>query len=435
MKQLLLLAVLATLALAGQKRYDGYQVYEVKAKDKLSFEVLIQLYHESSNYDFWTEPRGLDRSIQIMVAPAHQQTFVEIMQAFNIEYSIKFSNVQSLIDEGRKDINPASLLPKVHRGNSREARYSLNWTSYSDYPAILEFINELVTKYPNLISSTKIGTTVQGNDILMVKISTGGSNKKSIVADAGIHAREWISPAFMSWLIHELVENYAAHPQYVDNLDWYLIPVLNPDGYRYTFAANGDRLWRKNRNPNAGSPCIGTDLNRNYGYFWNTGGSSALPCSDVYHGGAPWSQLESVAARDAILAITNGEVYVAMHSYSEDMLYPWGMTYDPAPNNAELDALGQAFVKAVKAVEGTPYISAQSSSGLYIASGCTDDWAMSTRAEGGPGIPYSYTLEMRPGPNGASGFQLPANQILPNNLELWEGFKVIADFVITGKLP
>ena len=43
----------------------------------------------------------------------------------------------------------------------------------------------------------------------------------------------------MTWMIHELVENYAAHPQYVDNLDWYLIPVLNPDGYRYTFAPNG----------------------------------------------------------------------------------------------------------------------------------------------------------------------------------------------------
>lgn len=36
----------------------------------------------------------------------------------------------------------------------------------------------------------------------------------------GIHAREWIGPAFITWLIRELVENYAAHPQYVDNIDW-----------------------------------------------------------------------------------------------------------------------------------------------------------------------------------------------------------------------
>ena len=124
-------------------------------------------------------------------------------------------------------------------------------------------------------------------------------------------------------------------------------------------------MWRQNRNPNAGSACIGTvkinsfkkpkktlilkgfeqDLNRNYGYFWNTGGSSALPCSDTYHGGAPWSQRESAAARDAILAITNGQVYVAMHSYSEDMLYPWGMTYDQAPNNDELVSYCTSILK------------------------------------------------------------------------------------------
>jgi hypothetical protein len=39
----------------------------------------------------------------------------------------------------------------------------------------------------------------------------------------GIHAREWISPAFVTWLINELVENYAAHPEYVDNVDWYVV--------------------------------------------------------------------------------------------------------------------------------------------------------------------------------------------------------------------
>lgn len=61
----------------------------------------------------------------------------------------------------------------------------------------------------------------------------------------GIHAREWISPAFVTWLIHELVENYAAHPQYLDDIDWYIMPVINPDGYRYTFAADGVRFFIK----------------------------------------------------------------------------------------------------------------------------------------------------------------------------------------------
>jgi murein tripeptide amidase MpaA len=32
----------------------------------------------------------------------------------------------------------------------------------------------------------------------------------------------------------ELVENNAAHPQYTENLDWYFMPVINPDGYEFT---------------------------------------------------------------------------------------------------------------------------------------------------------------------------------------------------------
>lgn len=38
----------------------------------------------------------------------------------------------------------------------------------------------------------------------------------------GIHAREWIAPAYVTWMIRELVENYAAHPEYVDNIDWFV---------------------------------------------------------------------------------------------------------------------------------------------------------------------------------------------------------------------
>ena len=52
---------------------------------------------------------------------------------------------------------------------------------------------------------------------------------------------------------------------------------------KYGTTMRQDRLWRKNRAPNTG-PCIGTDLNRNFDFYWNTGGSSNLECADTYHG-------------------------------------------------------------------------------------------------------------------------------------------------------
>ena len=48
-------------------------------------------------------------------------------------------------------------------------------------------------------------------------------------------------------MVNELTENAAAHQDLIDQLDWYILPVTNPDGYAYTIS--DDRFWRKTRYP------------------------------------------------------------------------------------------------------------------------------------------------------------------------------------------
>ena len=64
----------------------------------------------------------------------------------------------------------------------------------------------------------------------------------------------------------------------------HILPLVNPDGYEYShttvnfvifneiiffkFHLIKNRMWRKNRRPNTGSSCVGTDLNRNFGFQW-----------------------------------------------------------------------------------------------------------------------------------------------------------------------
>ena len=84
--------------------------------------------------------------------------------------------------------------------------------------------------------------------------------------DSGIHAREWIAPAVGTWMLNELVENYANHPELVDNLDWYFLPSHNPDGYRKSHT--DDRMWRKTTTHYENDFCQGTDANRNFDYHW-----------------------------------------------------------------------------------------------------------------------------------------------------------------------
>ncbi len=63
---------------------------------------------------------------------------------------------------------------------------------------------------------------------------------------SGIHAREWISPATAVFLMDTLVQGLPEGDEdLLAGFDWYFLPIINPDGYAYTW--NEDRNWRKTR--------------------------------------------------------------------------------------------------------------------------------------------------------------------------------------------
>ena len=52
------------------------------------------------------------------------------------------------------------------------------------------------------------------------------------------------------------------------NLNFHIVPVVNPDGYEYTRSSPNNRMWRMTRSKNPGQKCLGVDGNRNYEYHW-----------------------------------------------------------------------------------------------------------------------------------------------------------------------
>lgn len=71
--------------------------------------------------------------------------------------------------------------------------------------------------------------------------------------------------------------------------------------------------------------CYGTDLNRNFEYMWMYAGASNNSCTEIYAGPEPFSEPETRALRDWILANNeHAKLYLAFHSYGEMMLFPWG---------------------------------------------------------------------------------------------------------------
>ncbi|KAF4527814.1 hypothetical protein B566_EDAN016438, partial [Ephemera danica] len=126
------------------------------------------------------------------------------------------------------------------------------------------WIDGILTAYPSVATAQSLGTSSEGRDIRAIKISSGGSGKPVIYVDSLIHANEWISlPATLN-LISELTENGNAM---LATADFYIVPIVNPDGYEYAFTT--DSSWRKNRQSNPGSTCIGVDPNRNFAVHFN----------------------------------------------------------------------------------------------------------------------------------------------------------------------
>ncbi|MER3515146.1 MAG: carboxypeptidase, partial [Chloroflexota bacterium] len=145
-------------------------------------------------------------------------------------------------------------------------------------------------------------------------------------------------------------------------------------------------LWRKNTDNDDGctNPSSwGVDLNRNYNFKWGVAGSSGNPCAETYRGPSAASEPETQAHQNLILSlfpdqrgpgdndpapITATGILISLHSYSELVLWPWGWTSAPAPNAADLQAIGVKFATY-------NHYRPQQSWYLYPTSGTTDEYA------------------------------------------------------------
>ncbi|XP_072021623.1 carboxypeptidase B-like [Amphiura filiformis] len=271
---------------------------------------------------------------------------------------------------------------------------------------------------PKPFSARKLGW---GLESMRLAISSGGS-KRVIHIQGGIHAREWISPATMMYMANQLATTYntdATVKAMVDNYDWYIIPSLNVDGYAYTWS--NDRMWRKNRQPNPSSSCVGTDLNRNYPYQWGGTGASPNKCSETYRGASALSGPEVTVVHNWIQQFSgNMALFIDFHNYGQLWLYPWGYTGNgntPQPDQNDQKAIANEATAALQSQFGTSYFVGMSGPDMYPASGASEDYGYGTL-----GVKYTYVVELRD--EGRYGFSIPERMIEDSGIETFEALKV-----------
>ncbi|CAM0136676.1 hypothetical protein VKS41_003484 [Umbelopsis sp. WA50703] len=418
-----------------QARFDGYKVVEAcLTKTEDIRDIMNWIDHQG--FDIWKTPTT-DTCFHVRV---DDRQYTELINHLPVSstHKVIIPNVQSLIDETVQSMS----------SNMSQADDFLS--HYHKYDEIIIFMKNISDTYPDLVDLFTIGKTYEGRDIWGITIKSKKARegptsfwteltqwwnpqaKKAkphhkemeLIMHGGQHAREWISVAVLTYFIETLTSKYGQDKhitKLVDEFSWTLIPVMNVDGYIYSHEQN--RMWRKNRQPTPFPFCSGIDLNRNWGYEWNRGGSSANPCSEAYMGPEAFAAVETKLMADFVASRKHALMYIDFHSYSQLWMTPFGSDCNERPKDEEnLEELALGATKALKAVHGTSFAAGSVCKIIYQASGGSLDWTYAVA-----NVKYSFAVELRD--VGRYGFLLPEDQIIPSGEETLAGILFAAKFI------
>jgi Zinc carboxypeptidase len=286
------------------------------------------------------------------------------------------------------------------------------WRSWDEPGGIRDELYEIAKKSPSIVKLEVIGHSLQGREIIALKVTKNARKlpdgaRPHVFYMATIHAREWIAAEVGRRLLRHFVDNYGKDAEVtnlVDTRELWFVPIVNPDGYQYTFDV--ERLWRKNLRDNNRDGQItvgdGVDSNRNYDEKWNydNEGSSSNFSADDYRGTSAASEPETVAIQN-LLKRLRFRFMVTYHSYGELLLYMWGFQVQ-TPTADDPIYVAMSGTDAKPAIPGyDPGVGAD----LYITNGTTDDYAHAKTNTLG------WTPELSEGCDGC-GFVFPDDEAL-----------------------
>jgi hypothetical protein len=412
----LVLCGLVALALAEKVKYDNYKVFRITPKNEEERSILLDFEANNPGVIFWKHVRKVGLPVDIMVPP-HLLPLMEEIQGLGINSKEMVNDVQSLIN--------------VEALSSLNASPRLSWTSYYSTEEIHAFLDEVAAANPTVATTGSFGTSFEGRPMRYIKLNKGNTNKPTIWIDANIHAREWITNTIATWIIKELTSGSAEAQAWLDTFNFYISPLLNPDGYE--FSRNSDRMWRKTRSNFPGGLCRGADPNRNFAFGWNTGGSSNQPCSDTYMGVSALSEPETNATAAFIEQLATDPqnelvFYLSLHSYSQLILISYGTDLGRVDDFAQHMTVGNAAATAIRRRYQTAFTPGNIVELLYVASGGSGD-----HVKGIFDTDLAFTFEMRD--TGRYGFVLPAEQIIPSCEEFMDGFHVMLQALAVKHAP
>jgi hypothetical protein len=184
-----------------------------------------------------------------------------------------------------------------------------DWNVYPTYTAYVQMMYDFETNYPNICRTYSIGNSVQGRELLYVKISDNVDVEEAepeVMYTSTMHGDETTGYVLMLRLIDSILTTYGTDAEVtdmVDNMEIWINPLANPDGTYRTGNNSVSGAIRYNFNS--------VDLNRNF----------PDPDEGAHPDGNAW-QPETIAMMN--IAVQQSWIISAnFHGGAEVVNYPW----------------------------------------------------------------------------------------------------------------
>lgn len=398
-------------------------------------DVLMTL--NQKKFKVWAHnPHGKTVDVQVNLAELE-----ELMATFGIsepEFVIR-DMAQTVFESYPSEEAEPFVVEDVSTKADFHAMSDIFFKLYRPLSSINAWLELIRQTYPELVQIEELGHTYEGRPYKVIHLADHStdshSDKKTIVITGGVHAREWISVSTVLYSLYEMLQEYEANPdmqQQWAQLDFLFIPVQNPDGYDYTWTT--DRLWRKNRQPTSDSAnsCVGIDIDHSYDYHWTKSEDTA--CGEDYSGEFPFEAYELKIWSDYLNSTNYSHDvwgYIDLHSYSQEILYPYAYTCQADPRDEEnLIELAYGISKAIRMTSRKFY---------SVLPACVDkDADMIPDLGAGTALDYMYhhkaywAFQMKLRDSGSHGFLLPDKYIQPVGEEIAAGLKYFVDFILSS---
>jgi murein tripeptide amidase MpaA len=307
---LLLLSIALLLptseTLAQTKPLDGYQVLRVDIEDQSQLDTLLDLDESSNELEIWSDDLSLG-IIEVRVSPAAKT----LLDTSGLTYEVYIEDLQRRIDE-------------LFAGEAERDFFD----SYRTYEEHVTFLENLVAAYPDLAEMHNLGLSVLGMPLWAIRITGPGKEKPGVMYHGGQHGNEIMGSCVVAYMAEYLLTHYHSDPfvkSLVDDVEWFLLPIMNPDGYRAGTRHN----------------TLDVDLNRD----WD--GPGANP--------GPFSQPETSSMRDFFLGHPNVRVHIDFHTHGRMIMWPWEHTDELCQDNSTYTLLGTEMAELIIESRGSDY--------------------------------------------------------------------------------